>query len=83
MFLNKINKKIGLDKIKVIHLNDSLTKLGSKVDRHCSIGEGYIGKEPFKLIMNDEHFKNIPKILEVPNRDSESKRNLEILRSFL
>ena len=64
--LNDFDKIIGLEKLRVIHLNDSKTPLDSRVDRHEHIGEGYIGKNFFEYIMNSKRFNNIPKILETP-----------------
>ncbi len=57
---------IGYDKLSGIHLNDSKKDLGSRVDRHESIGQGFMGNELFKLIMHDPHLDNIPIILETP-----------------
>ncbi len=56
----------GLDNLHLIHLNDSKNMLGSRVDRHQHIGEGHIGIHAFRLLMNDQRFKNIPKIIETP-----------------
>jgi deoxyribonuclease-4 len=58
---------IGFNYLKGMHLNDSKKALGSKVDRHESLGKGTIGLEVFECIMNDSHFDNIPLILETPN----------------
>jgi len=60
----EFNKIIDLSRLKVIHLNDSLKDLGSRVDRHQHIGEGKIGLEGFRLLMNDKRWEKIPKILE-------------------
>jgi deoxyribonuclease-4 len=57
---------IGLEKLKVIHVNDSKKGLGSHVDRHEHIGKGELGLEPFRLLFNDARFFDIPKILETP-----------------
>ena len=57
---------IGLEHLHVIHLNDSKKDIGSRIDRHEHIGEGYIGIDAFKLFMNDNRFVNIPKIIETP-----------------
>lgn len=57
---------IGLKHLQVIHLNDSKNIVGSQVDRHEDIGKGTLGLEPFRLIMNDEQFFDIPKIIETP-----------------
>jgi deoxyribonuclease-4 len=58
---------IGFDYLKGMHLNDSKKELASKVDRHHSIGEGTLGWEPFRVIMNDSRFDGIPLILETPD----------------
>lgn len=58
---------IGFNYLKGMHLNDSKKALGSKVDRHESLGKGTIGLEVFECIMNDSRFDNIPLILETPN----------------
>lgn len=62
--INKFEKIIGLNYLKGIHLNDSKSEFGSRVDRHHSIGMGHIGKEFFKIFMNDKRFDNMPIILE-------------------
>ena len=58
---------IGLGYLKGMHLNDSKADLGSRVDRHAPLGKGKLGMEPFRLIMNDRRFDNIPLILETPD----------------
>ena len=62
--MEKFNKIIGFKYLKGVHLNDSMSELGSKKDRHNSIGKGLLGEEFFKLIMNDNRFDEIPIILE-------------------
>ena len=64
--LKEFDELIGLDKIKVIHLNDSLNTLGSHKDRHANIGFGNIGFETLLRFVLDERFKDVPKILETP-----------------
>lgn len=64
---NKFDKVIGFDKLLAMHLNDSKKELGSRVDRHESLGDGLIGWTPFELIMKDSRFDGIPLILETPN----------------
>jgi len=71
---------IGTDKLKAIHLNDSKTQVGSRVDRHDHIGQGNIGKEAFKLILNT--FPHIPKVLETPKDGNMDEENLKVLRSL-
>jgi deoxyribonuclease-4 len=60
---------IGFDYLKGMHLNDSKKELGSRVDRHESLGRGTIGLELFECIMNDSRFDGIPMVLETPNSD--------------
>ena len=79
----KFNKVIGLNKLKVIHLNDSKKDLGTRVDRHEHIGKGFIGLEAFRLILNDPRFKKIPKIIETPKQGDMDKKNLKFLRSLV
>jgi len=65
--LNEFEEIVGLNYLCGMHINDSKSKLGSRVDRHHSLGEGELGWDPFKFIMNDDRFKNIPMILETVN----------------
>lgn len=60
---------VGFSYLKGMHLNDSKKELGSKVDRHDSLGNGTLGLEVFEYIMNDERFNGIPLILETPNEE--------------
>ena len=81
---NTFNTIIGLENLKVIHLNDSKKELGSKVDRHEHIGEGKLGLEPFRLLMNDSRFFSIPKILETPKENLlEDLKNMKTLVGLL
>ncbi len=76
--------KLDLKHIKVIHLNDSKQGLGSNVDRHADIGKGTIGLEAFRLIMNDDRFTSVPKILETPAEDIQQYAdNMKILKGLL
>ncbi len=63
------DKIVGFDKLMAMHLNDSKKECGTNVDRHDSLGDGYIGWTPFELIMADDRFDGIPLILETPNTD--------------
>ena len=80
--LTEFDRLLNLTRIGAIHLNDSLTERGSEKDRHQNIGEGFIGEELFRTIVNDARFRNTPKVIEIPKRDTESKRNLDRLRSY-
>jgi len=62
----EFDRIVGLDKLRAFHVNDSMKGCGSRVDRHEHIGQGTIGREAFSLLMRDERFLTIPKILETP-----------------
>lgn len=57
---------VGRDYLKALHLNDSKKEMGSRVDRHASLGEGHMGWPAFRMIMNDPRMEDIPMILETP-----------------
>jgi len=80
--MQQFDKIIGVDRIKTIHLNDSKSNFSSQLDRHAAIGKGRIGMQMFHAIMNDQRFFNIPKIIEVPKRDTESEDSLKLLRDL-
>jgi len=81
----EFDRIIGLNRLKCFHFNDSKKPLGSRVDRHDQIGQGTLGLEPFRLILNDPRFKNIPMILETPKSEDlhEDIENLRVLRSLI
>jgi len=81
----EFDKVVGLSRVEVIHVNDSMKGLGSRVDRHQHIGEGMIGLEGFRLWMNDPRWEKIPKILETPKKEGTVKdiKNLNVLRSLV
>lgn len=85
--INAMDQAFGLNKIKAIHLNDSKKEFGSRKDRHEHIGEGEMGVEPFRLLLNDKRFAKIPMYLETEKgtRDGQDmdKMNLETLRSLV
>ncbi len=83
--MNRFDATIGLDRLKVIHLNDSKNPLGSNKDRHDHIGDGEIGLEGFRQFMNDGRLAGIPGILETEKDASGDmdRRNLETLRSLV
>jgi deoxyribonuclease-4 len=70
---------IGLSRLQAFHINDSKKPLGSRVDRHDHIGDGFIGLEGFRNILNDKRLLHIPKILETP-KGKEQLEDLENLR---
>jgi deoxyribonuclease-4 len=84
---------VGFDRLKAFHLNDSKKPLGSRVDRHEHIGQGYLGLEPFRRIVNDRRFRALPMLLETPKGEGKptgpitvdplDDRNLNTLRGLL
>jgi deoxyribonuclease-4 len=82
--LKNFDKLIGLDKIKVVHFNDSLSELGSHVDRHQHIGKGNIGLAAMKRIINHPGLKDAAFIMETPkNSDKDDKMNMKIVKGLL
>jgi deoxyribonuclease-4 len=84
LVMNEFDRIIGCDRIKVFHVNDSKKGLGSRVDRHEQLGEGAVGVEGFRALMQDQRFFNVPKVLETPKGDDNSLdlRNIALLRSL-
>ncbi len=81
----EFDRVIGLNRLVAIHLNDSKTARGSRVDRHEHIGKGKIGFPAFRFIMGDRRFRKIPKVLETPKRKDlrEDVINLKTLRRLM
>jgi deoxyribonuclease-4 len=77
----KFGEVIGFNYLRGIHLNDSKKELGSRVDRHDSVGKGLIGTEMFKLLMQDDRFNQIPIILETPDETLWAEE-IRLLRSY-
>jgi deoxyribonuclease-4 len=79
------DKVIGRERLAALHLNDSKTALGSRVDRHDHIGKGKIGVEAFRFIMRQPRFRAIPKVLETPKGKEmkEDIENMALLRSLV
>jgi deoxyribonuclease-4 len=79
-----LDRLIGLEHLKVIHLNDSLGDLGSHLDRHVHIGMGNLGLEAFRLLLNDPRLKRLPMVLETPKGPDmkEDVANLSTLRGL-
>lgn len=82
-FLDEIQKEVGLERLKLIHLNDAKDALGSRRDRHADIGKGKIGLQALARIINHPKLKDLPFILETPRKtDEDDIRNLETVRSL-
>ena len=83
--MERLFGEFGSDNVRCVHINDSLKPFESRVDRHAHIGEGEIGIEGFRCLMNDARFEKIPKILETPKGDHDEMdlKNLALLRSLV
>ena len=90
---SQFDRLVGSERLKAFHMNDSKTPLGSRVDRHAHIGEGHLGLEPFRRIVNDPRFSGMAMLLETPKAEGKAKgpisidpldeRNLNTLRSLI
>lgn len=80
--LTEFDKVIGLNRLKALHLNDSKNPLGAHKDRHEKIGEGYIGKDAFRRIVNHPVLKDLPMFLETPNELPGYAEEIELLKSL-
>jgi deoxyribonuclease-4 len=83
--MQQFERVIGLERLECFHFNDSKKGFGSRVDRHEHIGQGTLGLNPFRFILNDPRFAGIPKILETPKGDDGEMDavNLGILRALV
>ena len=83
--MEQFDRLIGLDRLDCFHLNDSKKGLGSRVDRHDHIGQGTLGLNPFRFILNDSRFTGVPKILETPKGDNDEMDavNIALLRGLV
>lgn len=74
---------LGWERVKLLHVNDSLYPLGSRVDRHWHIGEGQIGLEGFRNLLNHPKFSQLPIVIETPDAETRHSENLQRLRSII
>jgi len=82
--LEELDKNLGLEQLKVIHLNDSKFPLGSRKDRHMHIGKGYIGLEGFRVLVNHKYLKELPFILETPkHEEKDDLKNIDLVKSLI
>ena len=83
--MKSFDEIVGLDRLKIIHVNDSKKEFGSRRDRHQHIGQGFIGLDGFRNVVNDRRLKKIPMILETPKGEdlAEDIENLKVLRSLV
>lgn len=85
--MQQLDEQVGIERVQAFHLNDSKKEQGSRVDRHDHIGEGFLGLEPFRFVVNDPRFAALPMYLETKKekRDGEEMDavNLRVLASLL
>src|SRR6185436_4526819 len=85
-FWREFDERLGLDRLKAIHLNDSKRELGSRVDRHEHIGRGQLGPEAFRFILRDKRLKSVPMYIETKKGEHEGESwdaiNLRVLREL-
>ena len=79
--MQELDRVIGVKRVKAFHINDSKKELGSRVDRHEEIAEGFIGATAFKCLVNDPRWKDTIGVIETPGEDY--AKNLKRLRSYL
>lgn len=81
--IREFDQVVGLKRLKAFHVNDSKKPLGSRVDRHAHVGQGCLGLEPFRLLVNDRRFRRHPMILETPKEGEKGEAmdpvNLRVL----
>lgn len=82
--IEEFDRIVGLEKLKLLHLNDSRFTLGSRKDRHWHIGKGEIGCEGFANIVNHPLLRHLPGIIETPRKnDSDDLKNIKLIRSLI
>ena len=81
--VDELDRVVGLGRLGLLHLNDSLGARGSRVDRHAHIGEGRLGEGPFRALLRDPRLRRVPCVIETPkdgDREASDRRNLTTLR---
>jgi deoxyribonuclease-4 len=78
----EFDRVVGLGKLRAIHLNDARKPLGSRVDRHAPIGEGFLGLRTFRRLLADTRLRDVPKVLETPGGLEAWRRELALLRGL-
>lgn len=81
--LDEFDSIIGLDKLKAVHLNDSMMPFGSKKDRHACIGEGEIGLDAIINFVSNPRLKHLPFFLETPLEEEGHKKEIEMIKDIL
>ncbi|MDG6994842.1 MAG: deoxyribonuclease IV [Nitrososphaerota archaeon] len=82
--INDFESTIGIERLYLVHLNDSKGELGGGKDRHENIGEGYIGKEGFRALLNLEKLQTVPVVLETPfENEGDDKKNIQTVKDLV
>lgn len=81
--MRRLNATVGIDRVQAIHVNDSKKGLGSRVDRHECIGQGEVGEEAFRCLLNDRRLRKAVMVLETPKGEDEVKGDAENLRRLV
>lgn len=81
--LEKFDRIIGLERLKAVHLNDSMNTLASHKDRHEKLGRGIIGEEALRNVVTHPLLQNLPFILETPNEDKGYRREIVSVRFWI
>lgn len=80
--LTEFDRVIGLSRLKALHLNDSMNPAGAHKDRHARIGEGYLGLDTFRAIVNHPALRGLPMVLETPNELPGYEKEIALLRAM-
>jgi deoxyribonuclease-4 len=80
--VDEFDRMVGLDRLKALHMNDSMTAFASNRDRHANLGEGELGEEGLRVFLGEKRFKSLPVLLEVPGPDGHGpdKAQVEIAK---
>jgi deoxyribonuclease-4 len=80
--LDELDRHVGLDRLKLVHANDSKSPIGSAVDRHENIGKGHLGEEAFERMLQHPALSNLPWVLEVPGyaKEGPDEENVRTLK---
>lgn len=84
-FMSMFDSLVGLDRLELVHMNDSKDALGSLRDRHENIGQGFVNSQMFRFFLNDKRTCHVPIILETPGFDGKGpdKKNIDIVKRFI
>ena len=80
--LTEFDRVIGLDRLKAVHVNDSLNPCGAKKDRHARIGEGFLGLDTFRAVVNHPALRGLPMVLETPNELPGYAKEIALLKEL-